>query len=707
MYTLFCWRKLGIFFVLFIGVLRSVDAASIEDSEVLLDLSTRKRNYSDQGLGVILDEIATLVRDTREDAESISGHILSKYFAKSRHENSECTAPSGVNRESDSEKPHSAEERNPRDSERAISGHKQEIIFEGIKLLERHPPQCVNRSLLRNLQCVRSWARYDRRTRYATSKEQESVPKVFRYDIFNLLERELQRHSEQDCFDEGFMRMINDNVELRKTALDRGQGRSLEELDEEIQKCEDTDKLTDKLTDALVLKEALLAELTFLSQKREKKRVQRARKKSRENPHKTRRMAEVEKGTEAEISVASDDHCYPPSEELNGLMRNVESQEERLGLANAEQGTGNASLVDGSMSTSKKVSEFSAIDIFEQGASTQSVKLSLLNDLICLREWSRQHQKDWYAAKKQGNEIQNPVPKVLRYDRFNLLVRELNLHTDRSVFDSSFMDRVNDTLKLRDSARKKGKGRTVEELDEKFSQRVSRAKDTDETSETITDARLLKEALDEKRSQSVSRAKDTDETSETITDALLLKEALESEMTYLSHRRKITRKSQAKQCTQNPKRSVVEDERVVEEGMEVDSETVVADVCDDLMDESALCVCPQSGSQMRNVENLQKILDSLNAGEDQMRAASLGHCKLTADHCDTPADSEVSREDDSVAALSLDLLDAIGLNEESQVSVFSKYLEGLNEENLPMLANSIWPCGSLSNLPNFSDNMLT
>jgi len=262
----------------------------------------------------------------------------------------------------------------------------------------------------------------------------------------------------------------------------------------------------------------------------------------------------------------------------------------------------------GVATSSKKVSEFTVVNILERGESSQSVKPSLLNNLICLREWSRQNKK-YYAAKKQGNKIQNPVPKAFRYDRFNLLVRELNLHTDESVFDSSFMDRVNDNLKIRDSARKKVKVRTVEELDKKLSQRVSREKDTDETSETL----------------------------ERLTDASLLKEALESEMTYLSHRREIMYKSQAKQ------RSVVEDERVVEEGMEVDSEPVVDDVCDDLMDESALIVCPQSGSHMRNVESEEELLGLENA-EQGTGNASLVDGSMSTD-VDNDPPSEENRDE--------------------------------------------------------------
>ncbi|MCY4414679.1 MAG: hypothetical protein OXC30_06865, partial [Alphaproteobacteria bacterium] len=546
--------------------------------------------------------------------------------------------------------------------DRERSEDKRVIKFEAIDIFERgaRTPQYVNTNLLNDLICVRGWDHQAQRNYRAKKKgiEVTPVPQVSRYDIFNLLERELDRHPKKDdrsAFDICFRMKVDENVKIRDSARNKGKVRTVAALDAALSDSQTgRNRVTSSVTNAAILKEALEAEMTYLSHKRKRTSESVLRCKKNKCVQKPKRSLVEEGRVVEEESRVARDTLFEDSIEVDRAlsvgpecahMMNVGSLEELLVLANSDQGTLNASLVCGTMpaasddewlssdsdaertydseslleasrdisaavaaiapnvdrerSEHEKIVQFASLDILEKHKEQgKQVSPFLVQDIKCLRSWFRQQNAN-RARKRWGHSPKGVVPSVLRYDKFNLLERELQRHKDNmSVFAEHFRDMVTLNAKMRDQWFGRMKARTLDQLDEAISKCVRR--------ENVTN---------------------------TITNATVLQDALYAEMLFLSNIRQITRKSiqtRRKQCTNSKKTKSV---------LTISGSTRRDDKRGQCIANNDLALSQSTMNSDLSEDNWQESI------QDRLSHAPLVRGSMSdCDHCDPPSDSEEHRE---------------------------------------------------------------
>ena len=276
----------------------TADEEITEDSESLLETSTLERKYTPWDISAAVAAVAPdMERQEIEDCERVVTLLVSKYLHDDRDNKTGVTKPSEVQREIDSVAPNSDydDECHSRDSER---GEDQDALcFSSLPILKQDgskDKRPVNALLVQDIECLRLWHNQKWKNLYAKRKRtgaQVEVPSVLRYDTFNLLERELNDHPQRSnlsVFDQNFIDSVKRNAAIR-------QHRTLAALDAEISKFVVRGEVTATSTDATVLKDALCAEIRYLSKLRmqEVKRFRRYKRKHRKQSTKHSHSADL------------------------------------------------------------------------------------------------------------------------------------------------------------------------------------------------------------------------------------------------------------------------------------------------------------------------------------------------------------------------------------------------------------------------------
>ncbi|MCY4414358.1 MAG: hypothetical protein OXC30_05220 [Alphaproteobacteria bacterium] len=159
------------------------------------------------------------------------------------------------------------------------------IRFISLKILEKNA-QCVNARLLQDMQFLGGWWHQEGLNNMYKKKvtyQPVDVPRVWLYDAFNLLEREMKlciKHDPQtDVFDQNFIDMVQRNATLRDQRRGIGKLKTLKQLEAEINQWlsqQDLKRSAVTVTNSKVLKSALYAEVQFLEKRRNKNRARAA-----------------------------------------------------------------------------------------------------------------------------------------------------------------------------------------------------------------------------------------------------------------------------------------------------------------------------------------------------------------------------------------------------------------------------------------------